>query len=447
MSSSIGRTLRVVGIVLIVILAIELLILSPKLFGRSAYPIRDVAERPPTSSAAAVNSTERATQAPTPLVLATPTLVIAEETKAPDPTVAQEQADSTATPNPTATQAVTAEPEALATEFPAVEETEPVEIPAAYSINSIVHKKQAAYWSYAGPDNLAILMSYWGIKTTQYDVATVLHGSAERTDDRNVSPAELASYVQDNSELNVIVRYGGSLDLLRELVAAGFPVLIQNSFPVSGDKGWLGHYTIINGYNQSRDTFLTTDSYVGPFQNYDTKHIEDSWRAFNNLFIVLFPDTRADQALSVLREWTDEEWATQRSLAFAGFEVEELEGRDRFFAQFNAGTALVALGEYADAAEAYDLAYGLYAGLSDFDRPTRMLWYQTGPYEAYYQRDRYQQVIDLADATLASLPFPILEETFYWRGRAAEALNYPGQAEFDMDAAHTLNPNLFPIEE
>jgi tetratricopeptide (TPR) repeat protein len=45
-----------------------------------------------------------------------------------------------------------------------------------------------------------------------------------------------------------------------------------------------------------------------------------------------------------------------------------------------------------------------------------MLWYQFGPYESYHAVGRYDDVIALADATLATAGN--LEESYYWRGMA-----------------------------
>jgi tetratricopeptide (TPR) repeat protein len=57
-----------------------------------------------------------------------------------------------------------------------------------------------------------------------------------------------------------------------------------------------------------------------------------------------------------------------------------------------------------------------------------MIWYQTGPYFAYYYTGRYTDVIDLADKTFDIMdkmgkgsPVPVqknLEESYLWRGRA-----------------------------
>ena len=50
------------------------------------------------------------------------------------------------------------------------------------------------------------------------------------------------------------------------------------------------------------------------------------------------------------------------------------------------------------------------------------MWYQTGPYWAYYYSGRYQDVIDLATKTLENMSEPILEESYYWRALAREAV-------------------------
>ena len=53
--------------------------------------------------------------------------------------------------------------------------------------------------------------------------------------------------------------------------------------------------------------------------------------------------------------------------------------------------------EYGQSALAYDTSFTLYNALPVADRPYRIMWYQTGPYKAYYYTSRYQDVITLAD--------------------------------------------------
>ena len=68
----------------------------------------------------------------------------------------------------------------------------------------------------------------------------------------------------------------------------------------------------------------------------------------------------------------------------ASDEIFSTSGRDQFFAWFNRGTNLMELQDYIGAAAAYDEAFNIYSGLDPETRPWRLLWYQTGPYWAYY---------------------------------------------------------------
>jgi tetratricopeptide (TPR) repeat protein len=118
-----------------------------------------------------------------------------------------------------------------------------------------------------------------------------------------------------------------------------------------------------------------------------------------------------------------------------------LSGRDLFFAWFNLGSSQVGLGDYAAAAQAYDQAFQLYQGLSEEQRPYRLMWYQSGPYVAYYQSGRYQDVINLANTTFSWVGQPVLEESYYWRGAAYEAIGKIDLAVADLKKAALLNPN------
>ena len=85
-----------------------------------------------------------------------------------------------------------------------------------------------------------------------------------------------------------------------------------------------------------------------------------------------------------------------------------------------------------------------YAALPVEERPWRLLWYQDGPYAAYYHTGRYQDVINLANTTLFSVDKPVLEETYYWRGMTKAALGDRQGALEDLQRAYTLNPNSTP---
>ena len=72
-----------------------------------------------------------------------------------------------------------------------------------------------------------------------------------------------------------------------------------------------------------------------------------------------------------------------------------------------------------------------------------MMWYQTGPYKAYYYTGRYQDVTRPGehdtDDTIASAD---LEESLYWRGLAKDALGDHEGAVSDLRSALYLNHNF-----
>ena len=161
--------------------------------------------------------------------------------------------------------------------------------------------------------------------------------------------------------------------------------------------------------------------------------------------MVVYPLDREAQLLALLGDWADDDWAARHALELAQAEVQSLTAIDQYFAAFNVGSSHVALREYVDAGYAYDYAFQLYAALGDDGlRPYRMMWYQTGPYFAYYYSGRYQDVIDLANATFDTIGDDVLEESFYWRGMGWFALGYTDNAIADFREAVRLHPGFPP---
>ncbi len=302
------------------------------------------------------------------------------------------------------------------------------ELPPAVLLGGMRHEHQG--WNNCGPTTLAMALSFWGRPETQYDVAPALKPDPE---DKNISPEEMAGYVRGLG-LEAVVRVGGDLTLLKRLVAAGFPVVVETWY-VRAPNDQMGHYRLIIGYDDAAQEFITHDSLHGPELPIGYQELDELWRAFNRAYLVVYPPDREAEVAAVLGVRFDEQAAIAQALETAQREVLDPPsaciayadcGDGEVFAWFNVGSSLVAQGEYAAAAAAYDQARLL--GL-----PWRMLWYQFGPYEAYYQVGRYEDVITLADATLRVTGN--LEESLYWRGRARLALGDREGARNDFRAA------------
>lgn len=318
-------------------------------------------------------------------------------------------------------------PEAVATLPPSPVPTQPRPAPPPQAeLSGVTQVWQRV--NNCGPATLAMALSFWGWKGTQANTANALKPDPN---DRNVSPEEMAAYARKVG-LHAEIRMGGTLPRVKDLIAAGFPVLLQTTVLLP-EKGWEGHYTLVTGYSDERQQVTTQDSLRGPNFIQTYADLERDWRAFNFLYIVLYPPERQADLDAALGPDLDAQAALRRSASVAQAETARLTEQALAFAWFNLGTSLTASGEWAGAAGAYDAARQ--TGL-----PWRMLWYQHGPLEAYFQAGRYTEVVALAEATLAQADN--IEEVYYWRGRARAALGDVAGAAEDWRAALGYNRNF-----
>jgi hypothetical protein len=325
-------------------------------------------------------------------------------------------------------------------------------LPATVMLQDIKYEHQHGRHNYCGPANFSMALTYWG-----WDGNRDVIGKAVmpvELKDKNVMPYELQDYIIDNVPgMSSVVRYGGDLDMLKRLVAAGFPVVVEKGIyevDINGKYSWMGHYAFVTGYDEKSQEIIYQDTYQpdpaknpGPNRHIKYSTLLEDWRAFNYIFVVVYPNEKEGEVLTLLGPLADEQWASQHALSVAQAEAQSLTDIDRFFAWFNVGTSHIALLQYADAAVAYDYAFSIYADLNvnDSVRPYRMMWYQTGPYKAYFYTNRFADVINLADTTLNdTIAEPVLEESLYWRGRAYYMAGKTDLAVKDYRAALSVHP-------
>jgi len=377
----------------------------------------------------ALSPPEEVVFTPNPTVVAMVQETMAAFTPTPSPT-----STSTSTPGPTATQDFTPTPQPT-----------PTSIPEVVLLSGIQHDYQG--WNNCGPTNLAMALSYWGWEGDQSVTAAVLKPNRR---DKNVMPYEIADFVEEETNLKALVRVGGDIDLVKQFIAAGFPVIIEKGMDSRKSK-WIGHYQVLAGYDETQGIFNAYDSYEGDFSEGQTliepfEEIESYWRHFNHTFIIIYPHEREAQVSSLLGIHQDETSNFIYAAERASNDIFNLSGRDLFFSWYNRGTNLMLLKDYAGAAAAYDEAFNLYASLDPDDRPWRIFWYQTGPYFAYYFTARYLDVINLATQTIDNSEEPAIEESFYWRGLAREALGDIAGAIEDLKISLEWHPGFEPSE-
>ncbi len=347
-------------------------------------------------------------------------------------------ATATSVPSITPTNYISPTPTQTATPTPS-----PTPIPDEVRLEGVVHEYQG--FNNCGPANLSMALSYWGWDGNQYITASWLKPNDR---DRNVMPYEMVEYVETQTDLKAVLRYSGDLEMIKKFIAAGFPVLIEKGFEVA-DAGWMGHYGVVTGYDNSTSQFIIQDSYVnnGKDLAYSYDKTKKYWKEFNNLYMVIFPPEREAEIKSILGPQNDENYNYAFAVQKALEETDATQVRDLFFAWYNYGSSLVLTQDYSGAARAFTNAYTLlveeYEGYNPYWRIT---WYQTGPYFAYYYSGDYQAVVDLANATLNNSFEPAIEETWIWRGRAKAALGDIEGAIEDFRTALVWHPGWWVAE-
>ena len=309
----------------------------------------------------------------------------------------------------------------------------PTALPPAVRLTGLTHAWQT--WNNCGPATLAMNLSYFGSRATQAEVAATLRPFK---DDKNVNPEELAAYARAQG-FRALVRVNGSPETLRQLLSAGVPVLIETWYEPKPNDG-MGHYRLLVGFDDAAREWIAYDSYDShglvkgqPYAGIRLPYAEVArdWPVFNRTYLLIYDEARA---AAVEQSWGMT--LTTRPCGRAPWPLPRPRSRqqpDDPFAWFNLGTDLTALGRFDEAASAYDRARQL--GL-----PWRMLWYQFGPFRAYYETGRYDEVIALADATLRTAKH--VEELFFWRGLAQQAQGRPARGAGLVGAGAGAQPEL-----
>ena len=289
-------------------------------------------------------------------------------------------------------------------------------------------------WNNCGPATLAMTLSYYGKKVGQQEVGAYLRPDR---DDKNVSLEEMAAYARSQG-LSATVRAHGDADRLRRLISAGVPVLIETWHETKPNDG-MGHYRLLVGFDDTVGEWIAYDSFDArdlvkgqPYSGIRLPYAETDrlWSVFNRQYLVIYDAVRAAAVERLLSEDRDPTAMLARFLAQTQAVV-QAQPNDPY-TWFNLGSDLVALERFKEAAQAYDRARRI--GL-----PWRMLWYQFGPFRAYYETGRQDEVIALANATIATAKQA--EEAFYWRGLAEKAKGDANAARVSWQRALELNPH------
>ena len=305
----------------------------------------------------------------------------------------------------------------------------PLPLPESVMLPSPEWEKQD--WNNCGPATLAIALRFFGWKGDQFEISDLVKPDRG---DKNVNIEELIYFVRNRAGwLEADFRVGGTIETLKRFLAMGYPVVVEKGYVIVSDgpdNGWAGHYMLLTGYDDSRQVFVGQDSFIGPDREISYTDLEEAWKAFNHVYMYIYPLSDPAPLESILGPDFDVDVNRERALARAQREI-ELDPEDEF-SWFNLGSNLLYFERYIEAADAYDKA--LFLGL-----PWRFTRYQFGPYIAYFHSGRTEDVIALTEATLQRTAKA--EEARLWQGWAYYRLGDMGAAIEDFRTALIINPN------
>jgi hypothetical protein len=370
---------------------------------------------------------------PTP-TLPTPTVAITPESTKPTGSLAQITPEATAAPTLSPTVAPTPTPEPTATLQP---------LPVKVRLEGMGVVRQT--FNNCGPANLTQVLNFYDDETTQEQVASYLKPSSE---DRNVSPWQIADYVNERTSFNASAHSGGTLEILKRFIAAGLPVVVEKGYELP-QSGWWGHYLTLFGYDDGLQQFNSQDSYLGPWDGsgriiaYD--ELVTFWQEFNYTFYIVYPPQDEATVKAILGPDLLDEFTMWSNAATRADQERKLDPENPF-AWFNLGTSLTRMGQLTGEAEYYLGGAQAFDQAREIGLPPRMLWYQFRPYMAYWKAGRFDDVLTLADATLATQGGRNVEETYWYKGHALLSQGNVSAAREAYQAALEANPNFYPAQ-
>jgi tetratricopeptide (TPR) repeat protein len=262
-----------------------------------------------------------------------------------------------------------------------------------------------------GPATLTMALRAYGWTGDQFDISNVIKPIP---DDRNVNPDELVYWVRNYAGwLKAEYRVNGNVALLKELLAAGFPVMIEETFKFDEafwpkDDLWAAHYVLVTGYDDSAQTFTVQDAFHGPDLNISYDTLEEFWEPFNHLYLLIYLPDQEGQ----LRDLLGPDWDpdVNRQNALSATQAATVSRPNDAFAWFNYGSNLVYFERYTEAVAAYDQA-------REIGLPQRMFRYQFGPFIADFNTNRLDDLMEITKYTM-DLANTYSEEAWLWQGWA-----------------------------
>lgn len=273
-------------------------------------------------------------------------------------------------------------------------------LPSSVTLKNIRHEPQGP--DNCGPVTAMTILGYYGTRVTQAQAARALKDSPR---DPQVSSVELAQYL-DRFGLRTVIRYAGTPELLRDLLARGIPVVVQQRLRPGSS---VAHFRTVYGY-RGRD-FLTSDPLRGPRLWLSQAELMDLWHYYNGEYLIAYPPAKEGEVRAALGE-NFRAAANWENLKRIGESNVRARPNDPY-TWWGLGKANLRLGNVRAAAANFDRAVAL--GVPDL-----YFLYRQEAFEAWTQAGQHDKTLKFAQRALKTDPDS--KELLRFRNLARSAL-------------------------
>jgi len=306
------------------------------------------------------------------------------------------------------------------------------ERPEAKTIGDLAHAWQS--FNNCSSVGLMIALSHWGVKDTQEAIAEATrpwNNPRGDNDDKSVTLYELADYARERHGLATYVRPNGTIELLKEFVANGIPVVARTLMYPDQD---IVHYRVVRGYGA--ETILESDGIGGPDVSLTDGEWMHIWKDFNYSYLIVVPPEKRALVERILGSDADEKAAWQGARARA--ERELAKNPDDALIHYNLATAAFYLGDYEGAVREFEKI--------EPQLTRRKLWYQHEPIDAYFKLGNYDRVLALTSGIINDNNKSV-SELYVMRGKIFESRGDIAAARAEYEKAVMYHQRLQSAKE
>lgn len=286
-----------------------------------------------------------------------------------------------------------------------------------------------------GPASLSLVLRYFNIDKSQEELGQQLRpyqNPEGDNDDKSVTLDELASKAEEFGLVSYH-RPNGDISMLREFIAAGIPVITRTWMHADED---IGHYRVINGYDQEAKTMYLDDTFEGKALTFSYDEFNTVWSKFNYEYLVIVPKDKKALAETILGKNLDETYSWEQARDTSLHELKN--DPENAYSRFNLSVAYYHLGDYKKSVVEYEKAA---PGL-----PFRTLWYQIEPVDAYFKLGDYDRVFEISDSILNNQN-RAYSELYLLRGQIYEKQGNKEAARTEYENAVFYNSTLKPAQD